>query len=1008
MIDYYDIFISYKRRDTSSAIAAFLYKYLTSKGYKVFFDRNEIRQGRFNEQLYNHIENAKDIIILLEETSLKACFNEIAKDAYKTDWFCKEVMHALQHEQDKNIIPLLLGGYNMPEDSVLPNELKALPFLNAINFDAAEIDEIFQKYFINKGYLSSKPRDNAPVSDSLLDNVSGVSDFLFFTNQSCDIFEYGEKIHTLSVDNNENNPFRYEVERSGDHRFLCINNDTYEKLKIIESVETGAQKYIELKWSNKQNIWDITGQIIEAEENPETLYEWGCGLFYGTTTHLPNEELAFKCLSKSVDLGNDNAKDFFINEYVTIFDRDLTAEEVLIWLEKASLLGSSDAKLSLADYFKGSDNEKAFNLYQESAATGNTEAMCKLGHAYQQGIENVISKDETKAVELYQLAIDNGSKTAYTLLGNCYRYGIGVVQNDNKAIELYKKAVEPGQQGEIDPWSEYVMGLRFLDGDGIEKDEAKALEWFYKAARDGNGETRAISRIGYFHLYGISVEQNYEEAYKWLKVASNKGDAGACYYLGFMYLRGWYVEQNFSVAIDLFAKAADVGWKDAMYYLGLMYLNGDGTDKDEISAIKWFRKGAELGHPRCQYCSAISYFDSCLKNEYDYSKALELFEQAASQNDEESLYMLGEIYIGKIDAFKSIITIDNEKAFAYYMRAAELDHPVAQYNIARMLEYQDISNFVPNYKEALHWYHKAAENEYVLAYEGLRRLYCDIYKDNEEAIKWGCKAIENGCLLNYHYYMGRYGYVPSEYINSLQIASQKGYQDANLFLFELYNNGIYKCNDKNVALKLLENVASNGNDQAKYRLALFYLQKHYPLHKYYVKRDVHKAVELMTTIIKSHEANPRLISGAVPEWVIGSYFNLAELYKLGKYVEKDIDKALSFFNKAAQNGLSTALKEIHSIQLKRHKDVSEFYKTLPNKELLKFALANISDACKEMSRRFKEGDKQKPNDERAEYWHKKGQGKFKKRTIWQRLCRNKNSIFTSPTYQEPQKWFWQK
>ena len=72
----YDIFISYKRRGTSSATAAYLYDLLTKKGYTVFFDRKEMGQGAFNEQLYNHIENAKDIIVLLEDQSLAACFKE--------------------------------------------------------------------------------------------------------------------------------------------------------------------------------------------------------------------------------------------------------------------------------------------------------------------------------------------------------------------------------------------------------------------------------------------------------------------------------------------------------------------------------------------------------------------------------------------------------------------------------------------------------------------------------------------------------------------------------------------------------------------------------------------------------------------------------------------------------------------------------------------------------------------------------------------------------------------
>ena len=55
----YDIFISYKRRGTSSATAAYLYELLLNKGYNVFFDRKELRSGMFDEQLLAHISDAQ-------------------------------------------------------------------------------------------------------------------------------------------------------------------------------------------------------------------------------------------------------------------------------------------------------------------------------------------------------------------------------------------------------------------------------------------------------------------------------------------------------------------------------------------------------------------------------------------------------------------------------------------------------------------------------------------------------------------------------------------------------------------------------------------------------------------------------------------------------------------------------------------------------------------------------------------------------------------------------------
>ena len=118
----YDIFISYKRK--SLATANNLYYRLTTRGYSAFFDLEEMRRNNFNEQLFDYIENAKDVFVILEEGSLDSCKD----NSWKEDWFCKEIAHALKNE--KNIIPILLGGYKMPKQDSLPTELKELSLKN--------------------------------------------------------------------------------------------------------------------------------------------------------------------------------------------------------------------------------------------------------------------------------------------------------------------------------------------------------------------------------------------------------------------------------------------------------------------------------------------------------------------------------------------------------------------------------------------------------------------------------------------------------------------------------------------------------------------------------------------------------------------------------------------------------------------------------------------------------------------------------------------------------------
>ena len=107
----YDIFISYKR--ISLPTASNLRYRLTQHGYSTFLDIEEMGRDNFDKQLYDNIDNAKDVIVLLEKESLVNCQNKNWKD----DWFLSEIAYALK--KNKNIIPILFK-IDMPEENFFP------------------------------------------------------------------------------------------------------------------------------------------------------------------------------------------------------------------------------------------------------------------------------------------------------------------------------------------------------------------------------------------------------------------------------------------------------------------------------------------------------------------------------------------------------------------------------------------------------------------------------------------------------------------------------------------------------------------------------------------------------------------------------------------------------------------------------------------------------------------------------------------------------------------------
>jgi len=225
----FDIFISYKR--ISLPTANNLYYRLTTKGYSTFFDLEEMRNDDFDKQLLHYIGNAKDVFVILEEHSLDAC-----KDGtWETDWFCREIIFAL--EQKKNIIPMLLNGYEMPKEEDMPDALKRLTKQDARKFEITYFDEYLIK-LIEKGRITAVP-NKKDVWTSI---------FKFYSNEQTEIYKEGKLVCRLEKDSNE--PYYLPVSRKGDYRFQGVNVVTGETKTIDECIDSAEEKNIIISWES--------------------------------------------------------------------------------------------------------------------------------------------------------------------------------------------------------------------------------------------------------------------------------------------------------------------------------------------------------------------------------------------------------------------------------------------------------------------------------------------------------------------------------------------------------------------------------------------------------------------------------------------------------------------------------------------------------------------------------------------------------------------------------------
>lgn len=230
MTNNYDIFISYKRKSLPTANN--LYYRLTTRGYSTFFDLEEMGRDNFNVQLLNYIKKAKDVFVILEEGSLDAC----KKVDWEKDWFCHEIAFAL--EKKKNIIPILIGGYQMPQEEFFPDKLKELSLKNAPEFNFSFFEAYLDKLRA-KDYLLSKP--------NLQEKATSV--FKFYSNENCQVFKEGKLVCSLEGMSDE--PYYLPVLRKGDYRFKAVNMITADKRTIKERIEAEEEKEIDIEWESR-------------------------------------------------------------------------------------------------------------------------------------------------------------------------------------------------------------------------------------------------------------------------------------------------------------------------------------------------------------------------------------------------------------------------------------------------------------------------------------------------------------------------------------------------------------------------------------------------------------------------------------------------------------------------------------------------------------------------------------------------------------------------------------
>ena len=261
------------------------------------------------------------------------------------------------------------------------------------------------------------------------------------------------------------------------------------------------------------------------------------------------------------------------------------ASPATAWTQLAELSkGSPLAQYFIGVYAQKAGMKDAGKWIRLSAANGCWKAIAAL-----KGDAQACNTAMKGWFELCRKFAEQGNAAAQDGLGDCYYCGEGVDKDMAKAVEWYRKAAEQGYAP-----AQNNLGDCYFFGFGVDEDEAKAAEWHRKAAEQGYAP--AQYDLGNCYDDGLGVDEDEVKAAEWYRRAAEQGYAYAQDRLGDCYYNGEGVAQDYAKAVEWYRKAAEQGNAKAQNNLGDMYYDGKGVAQDYAKAVEWYRKAAAQGN----------------------------------------------------------------------------------------------------------------------------------------------------------------------------------------------------------------------------------------------------------------------------------------------------------------------------------------------------------------------------------------------------------------------------
>ena len=253
-----------------------------------------------------------------------------------------------------------------------------------------------------------------------------------------------------------------------------------------------------------------------------------------------------------------------------------------------------------------SDHSGAIQLLKKAEKKDVFLSKASLAVCYEKGIGE--DRDPVRAFQLYRELFDGGCFLNTARLANCYDSGIGVKRDPREGTKVFQRCMNSGTWYS-DRFKAY-LGLRLIQGNGIEKDAARGKAIIINSTKSGNSHSWSV--LGECFRHGIGFGRDIRKAKEFYKKAidSDNGSpavVAAYVAMGEIFEYGDGVTASIIQANKYYMGAADRLSSIGQWKVATAFEKGIGMKKNIHRAVHYFMLSANSGNVRAQQKSVMYY-----------------------------------------------------------------------------------------------------------------------------------------------------------------------------------------------------------------------------------------------------------------------------------------------------------------------------------------------------------------------------------------------------------------